>query len=218
MFTKRPRSPSAEPSDRVAKRRAATEATAPAHDEDDLADILAQIQQHEESEALARKLQAEWDGLPSTDGETSGFGVDTPGQREQESLGSFEDDDEAFARRLAAQWAEEDGAAAQSPHLPSPSSLQAGKDIVRKIAATSSAPAPRVGYQAEQDTQRELLQSYRGFFIGSKNCTECGHELLSPRGYVRSLGYCTKLITNLFTLDCGHLRWSFHLKFLLRAL
>jgi hypothetical protein len=188
---KRKRPPTANDSDsEIAHKRQATEETGTIveGDEDDLEYILAQIRQQEESEALARKLQHEWNsGSESKTGESSLSAI-------KDGDGQILDDDEAFARLLAAEWAEEDDAPTEST-LPGPSATRRGErhhaahERNGKAAMTNGTP----------DSQ---LESYRELFVGSRSCTECGHEIISPRGYV-----CAPmpLTTSTLSVPLGHL-------------
>lgn len=189
MSTKRHNSPSADASDDRASKRHATEAAVLEDDEDDLADILAQIKQHEESEALARKLQEEWNGSISNGSGTSSHSRSSSSESsilsDNESSKS-QHDDEAFARRLAAQWAQEDGIAVEPAASVSTPRVNKGKNR-DGIATIPTMQSTIANGDVNQGTPDENLLQYRDFFVGSRNCIECGHELLSPRAYVRCL-------------------------------
>lgn len=187
MPEKRSHSPSLGSSERAFKKQA-TDDIVLQKDDDDLADILAQIKQHEESEALARKLQEEWNGESGSraTGSSSSRSNSSPVLAEEGPV-DLKEDDEAFARRLAAQWAEEDGVAPDDG--PGPSTLRVSNVDVRTHNTTSIPVTTRLtaDSDAHEATPDEKLTQYRDVFVGSRNCTECGHELLSPRGYVRRL-------------------------------
>ncbi|KAI0652529.1 hypothetical protein C8Q79DRAFT_938107 [Trametes meyenii] len=146
-------------------------------DEDSLESILAQIKAHEESEALARRLQQEWNAPEpssvqpkrSAPGGSATRSRSTPDDA-IEILDDEQEDDEAVARRLAAQWELED--AVSLNHSPQPAfsmSTFKGKQKYSPEAATRS-PA-------------SVLETYKALFSGERNCL-CGVPVSSPRGHV----------------------------------
>ena len=182
--TKRPLSPDAN-ADRGASKRQVTGQPTPPEDEDELAEILTRIQQHEESEALARKLQEEWDGSSSMANCQSGRSDSsyTNMQSPHKSPMLVHEDDEAFARRLAAQWAEEDHASFHDTPQASTSSSKQPRCDTAVRNATICCTRDKIA----DDTPTAKLDDFRELFVGSRECTKCAHELLSPRGYVRIL-------------------------------
>lgn len=180
MPMKRPLSP-CERDDKSAKRRAIE----PVIDyDDDLEAILAQIKQQEESEALARKLQEEWNNEPNL-GERSGThqgGPYSPITVEDETTDVILENDEALARRLAFEWDREDNTLAEnavsgtlSAVQPTESHGQPFADFKQKNKAPPSDETPDI-----------VLKRYRSFFVGARHCTNCGHDIPSPRGFVRT--------------------------------
>ncbi|KII94003.1 hypothetical protein PLICRDRAFT_695066 [Plicaturopsis crispa FD-325 SS-3] len=137
-----------------------------AEEEDDLEVILAQIRQQEESEALARKLQDEWN-TPSTSSSqvASGSGSDP-----EIIVLDEEEDDEAMAQRLARQWEDEDTPA-----------LSAAAIGTSPSGGPSRIPAVSVDKASPPDEQ--ILQ-YRDLFTSTRKCSKCGADVESPRGYV----------------------------------
>jgi hypothetical protein len=144
-------------------------------DDGDLASILLQIQQQEDSEALARTLHTQWssDSLtapdpPQTEDHTSSDGI-------------AGEDDEAMARRLARQWAEEDGD--ESMESDAPPALRTRELSVGP--STTAVARPHNGEEEAPDMPPdEQLVQYRDFFVGPKLCVECGNKMESPRGHV----------------------------------
>lgn len=185
------------------------------NDDDDLEEILAQIKQQEESEALARKLHEEWNNPVNAGGsgnhgghyaplaveheydyhseEEDDFGfamdmdidmdmnVDDEDDEDDDDHGDSDssEGDEALARRLAAEWAKEDGTPAKKSVPGLLASLPETSHGQSRPVSKSKGKLPR-----SPDTPDSKLEVYHEFFVGSRNCTECGHEILSPRGYV----------------------------------
>ena len=173
-------------------------------DEDSLESILAQIKAHEESEALARKLQEEWDetsdtgnpGLsssrprsrrgPSSSTERSFSTNDHPDVIELSDGDSIHDeqtqvpeDDEAMARRLAKEWEIEDSARLNDNHQP---------------PASTSMLSPR---RTKRRAKRLVVQSRSGsasdpIAIDDKDDITVPNEKLPP---VAQLEECRALFT-----------------------
>jgi hypothetical protein len=164
-------------------------------DEEDLASILEKIREQEESEALAKKLQQEFDGpqaaqvidLTQGDDDTLANNEIGPSTRE---------DDEAMAQRLAREWEVLD--AAQAPPTKPVEELKVRNE--ETLVSTSSkslrtqqptnesrscAPAPMVNpVNPETD-----LSKHRDLFTRTKECTKCGNDVVPPRNLV-SLESC----------------------------
>ena len=148
-------------------------------DDGDLESILALIKQQEQSEALARQLQAEW---------TNSHQAPQAGQSRQDEPIIIEDDplvesDEALARRLQAEWAVEDPAtepeasascSSREQSHPSASGSRVGPPAYRSDNASESLPNDR-------------LRTYEDLFVSTRKCTKCQKDTPSPRGYVRVL-------------------------------
>lgn len=225
MLAKRRLSLSQEP-DRAPKKQATEEAVLQ-DDEDDLAEILAQIKQHEESEALARKLQEEWNQAAhvdyndhASDDGPSMYMDSSEGEDYDEDMHDDLEDDEALARRLTEEWAAEDNAALQQSAAAGPLALgkyasvnsrstnpdEAADEERESASATHKevkmGKSSAVSTQAAQpvatddsDSASAKLMQYRDFFVGSRNCSVCEHELLSPRGYVRCIHFFHIILT-----------------------
>lgn len=160
-------------------------------DEDDLASILAQIKAQEESEALARRLQEEWNVAgPSSSGLPSGYiGASQPHTTQPDFIEVSDgdddpEDDDAMARRLAKEW--EAGAfdsvieCVQPPSSRGPvnTPIETGK---AKLYSSSGIPPI------------SKLEQCRDLFTGQKTCT-CGTKLPSPRGHVRAFPHFVVLL------------------------
>ena len=139
-------------------------------EDDDLDTVLAQITEQEESEKLALRLQHEWNY-------SSGSGDNVSSDNITES-------DEALARRLAEEWADQDDEV--SP-IPGPSRLaERGKNTDDIIDHAHSQHSFRsYSCSMEGGTPDLKLSEFRGFFTANKQCTKCGKAVKSPRGYVR---------------------------------
>ncbi|KAI0673805.1 hypothetical protein C8Q78DRAFT_1019118 [Trametes maxima] len=150
----------------------------PDDDEDSLESILAQIKAQEESEALARRLQQEWNAPGPSGVQPEPAGPSGTGTRSRCTFGNVieisddegHEDDEAVARRLAAQWEREDATPGCLPPSIHNTSASKGKD-----KASSEAGAPR--------SPASVLESYRALFSGERSCS-CGSKVSSPRGHV----------------------------------
>ncbi|KAH9948225.1 hypothetical protein B0H21DRAFT_258517 [Amylocystis lapponica] len=130
-------------------------------DEESLESVLARIKAQEESEVLAQHLQAEWgsQGVAGASAASSSSG----------QTGAETEDDEAMARRLAAEWDALDA----NPEAPSASGLST-------VASSSNVK----GKAPEADTTLdEILRRHEDLFIGSRKC-QCGNTVSSPRGHV----------------------------------
>lgn len=168
-------------------------------DADDLPEILARIKDQEENESLAKQLDEQWNGVagPSNSGQ--------------------DDDDEALARRLAAEWEQEDGAPMdgllntgisqrqiddevieieddEDDAFPVPSTSTAHPQASTSHTAKRTRPPPRRQGQsssngASQTTvpPDEKLEDFRALFTSERPCSKCGEPVASPRGYVCEL-------------------------------
>ena len=151
-------------------------------EDDDLADILAQIKQQEESEKLAASLQ------------------DSPNNSSGSGNVVFIDDtssDEALARRLAKEWADQMDDDDANP-IPGPSDVVQGLKSSDDIVETSqpvrhSRPSMlppsrnkiRHATSSKGDTPDLMLSEFRDLFTANRECTQCGKVVKSPRGHVR---------------------------------
>ncbi|OCH95740.1 hypothetical protein OBBRIDRAFT_744889 [Obba rivulosa] len=154
-----------------AKRRV-TEAIVISDDEDEsLEHILAQIKAQEESEALARRLQEEWNGAAS---DSTRAGSNLPGP--SSAPAGCQEDDEALARRLAEEWEKEDGAAAAGS-----SAAATLREQPTLNASNTKGKAPYTS--GADETPDEALRQFQTVFTAMRKC-QCGHDIPSPRGYV----------------------------------
>ncbi|KAH9849201.1 hypothetical protein C2E23DRAFT_840286 [Lenzites betulinus] len=146
-------------------------------DEDSLEDILAQIKAQEESEALARKLQDEWNApVPCSRWQPTAGGSGSHNSSGPSDIIVISDDDaeddQAMARRLAKEWDLEDSVL-QSHPLASSRRPSPPKDKARHSSSdTSPAPLPTSD-----------LAQYRELFVGERSCS-CGFRMPSSRGLV----------------------------------
>lgn len=151
-------------------------------DEDSIESILAQIKAQEESEALARKLQQEWNLAKSTSGpSTSRVSAQAPRPSTSYDAGDnvieISDDedvpenDEEMARRLAREW----GTDSEVQIL----SRLGGASSENDKGKSKSAPVSQLPPLAKIDECRDI-------FVGDKSCSSCGAKVASPRGHVRA--------------------------------
>ncbi|KAJ7665225.1 hypothetical protein DFH06DRAFT_1268392 [Mycena polygramma] len=156
---KRPLSPS-KPSPAKSRKRARRSLIIEDDDDDDLAEILAQIKASEENERRARN------GGSSKNAEV--IDVDDL------------EDDEAMARRLAAEWADEEPEA--STKEPETVDVDAWEP---PVASTSVKTGPsRPVSLADNTSPDEKLAEFRSFFIAERDCSNCGKPVKCPRGFV----------------------------------
>lgn len=167
MTGKRARSPSAESSRKPPKRQARDVVVTDGADEQEesLEQILMLIKQQEESEALAKRLQSQYNESGSSS---------HAGSSSEVIVLDDDEDDEAMARRLAREWAEQDAADSAEPVITS---------SFEPTASTSTAL-----HDIEDEpvtTPDRILKEHASLFTASRPCTKCGHDVASPRGYVR---------------------------------
>lgn len=140
-------------------------------DEDDLAAILAQIKQQEESERLAKELQGSWN-------DASGSKIPM----------LIDEDDEALAKRLAREWADED----EEIEISSIQPAAIGMPSSSNAASISSQPSleihkPQKASDHAQSPDRSLI-AFRQLFTTTRACSKCGKDVPSPRGHVMFTG------------------------------
>ncbi|RDX42971.1 hypothetical protein OH76DRAFT_1410606 [Lentinus brumalis] len=172
---KRAPPPSDSPRKRTKKSPAPDAVITVEDEEDDLESILAQIKAQEESEALARRLQEEWNAPgPSSSGPPSGLGDATHASEFIEVSDDEHppEDDETMARRLAKAW--EAGAS------------DSDVEFIQSHPKTHSSAAEKG--KAKSDSSSAIppiakLEQCRDLFAGEKTCA-CGAKLPSPRGHV----------------------------------
>ncbi|KAL0951732.1 hypothetical protein HGRIS_008406 [Hohenbuehelia grisea] len=144
-------------------------------DGDDFANILAQIKAQEESEALAKQLQSEWDTAgPSSsvvNGATTGMEVS--------------EDDEAMARRLAAEWGESNqGSSADPIHLDAGATLKEKARISSDETPVERPEPARRLTLVDEVSPDERLAEFRELFTAERDCSKCSAKVPSPRGFV----------------------------------
>jgi baculoviral IAP repeat-containing protein 6 len=149
--------------------------------EEDLNSILLRIQQQEDSEALARQLEAEWNGSSSTS--ASAFMRVKQGKRNEIDVivipeNDDEEDDEAMARRLSREWDEQDRRSQPSQPVSSSSQLDSPVPVeTRRPINSLSAPTLDV-------PPNEKLREYQSLFTQERSCPRCSKNVQSPRGQV----------------------------------
>ncbi|KAH8094716.1 hypothetical protein BXZ70DRAFT_896654 [Cristinia sonorae] len=146
-------------------------------DDESMESIMARIQEQERNEVLMRQLDKELNGSAGPSGSTSQSTVD------QAVIAFDGEDDEALARRLAAEWEQEDSIPMDvdpDSNEPLPSNSD-GATRDKSLASTSQSSRHETGPRpsAEDD-----LLSHRNLFVHTRRCTNCGADIDSPRGYV----------------------------------
>lgn len=163
-------------------------------DEESMESIIARIQEQEQSEAFARQLNEELNGAP---GPSS---LAHEQEDDQDVIALDGEDDEALARRLAQEWEQDDDVMdvdaeglPQPEHIvaPAPSPKGKNKEILSARSGTSSRTRS-TGFNSpvtRNDTRSSAeddLVTHRNVFVQSRPCTNCGGDVVSPRGYVRA--------------------------------
>ena len=157
-------------------------------------------QEESDSEALARKLQREFDGPSSL--ACGDDGIDLTCRGETARTGPTMEDDEALARKLAREWEELDAAEsvplashapdATEPAAPTSDSVYHGKSCT-ELSGTQVFIMPRTvkrfqpassGLGTSVPSPDEDLARYRDLFTQSRPCTKCSKSVASPRGQV----------------------------------
>ncbi|KAL7285064.1 hypothetical protein ACG7TL_000155 [Trametes sanguinea] len=139
--------------------------------EDSLESILALIQAQEESEALARKLQQEWNPPgPSNSSAPKDSGASrraaTPDSVIEISDDEHQEDDETIARRLAKQWELEDTVPGTVPAPPT--NLPSTKGKATSLLDTQSTTRGELPTSA--------LEQFRYLFTRNKTCNTSKNE------------------------------------------
>lgn len=146
--------------------------------EESLESILKRIEEQEASEALARRLQGQSDAAgPSTHPGSSNSPL--PAAQAPQVI-DLEEDDEALATRLSREWAEEDAA---TPSVASPSV------VVPNVSLSSSSATLVRTVGDNEPTPDSKIREYIGLYVGSRPCTKCKANIVSPRGYVRRFNH-----------------------------
>ncbi|KAA1471451.1 hypothetical protein DENSPDRAFT_837440 [Dentipellis sp. KUC8613] len=157
------------------------QAKQPRHEEDDdLEAILARIREQEESEALARKLQDEWNDGPAQAGPSLTTAIDVDAQ---------EEDDEALAIRLSLEEAQASQRASSSRDSAPVASNSTPNGFGRRTPAPSrkrvSNPLRATDSAGQFDEPPDAsLSQFRDMFIADRPCSKCGEVIKSPRGFV----------------------------------
>lgn len=148
-------------------------------DDESLEVILAKIKEQEQSEALAKQLQARWasGGEPSSSSHANHS--ETIIIDDDDDI--MADNDEDLARRLAAKWAAEDEVAESQASSSQQLSFQSSG-----LASSSRSLVPMdVDEDSDNGTPNTRFRAYENLFIATRQCTKCKTDITSPRGYVR---------------------------------
>jgi baculoviral IAP repeat-containing protein 6 len=148
--------------------------------EEDLTSTLARIKEQEDSEALARQLEAEWNNMPSTSANVSKSSEVVNGvERDIILIPDDDEDDEAMARRLAREWDEQDSRTWPSHSVPSTSS---------RMDTSGSRPSSGSLSPLVLDLPPDKkLHEYQSLFTQERGCPKCNKKVESPRGLVSRL-------------------------------
>ncbi|TCD71146.1 hypothetical protein EIP91_012094 [Steccherinum ochraceum] len=151
-------------------------------DDEPLDSIMARIQEQERSEALARQLNEELNGA-GTPGPAQPSGS-TLQHQDEDVIARNGEDDEALARRLAAEWDQEGQADVMDVDEPS-SSASGSKGKSRELPRLTGPDhsSPHIANGLHSSTEEVLLQ-HRGVFTASRKCSKCGKDVDTPRGFV----------------------------------
>lgn len=172
-----------------------------------LESIVARIEEQERSEALAKQLsrQLNGEGGPSQ--------PPHPGVATDDVIALDDEDDEALARRLAEEWAQEDEMLVDEP-LPANDISDKGKvkETLRSTTRATVRTPISVQHSAGSNSEagcgvESSLQTHKEVFVLTRPCTKCGKDVVSPRGYVRCF---TSLLpfTNKALFLTGHIHAS----------
>lgn len=141
-------------------------------DEDDLQKILAQIKEQEESEALAKSLQKEWDraGSSSRDARV----------QDSDVIMVDSDSEDIDVQEVVTTRAKANGSGKDKGK---------GKATAHTNGTTNSRsppklPKPVVNVKPGEEPPDERLVPFRELFTSSRHCSECNQEFKSPRGDV----------------------------------
>lgn len=148
-------------------------------DDESLEVILAKIKEQEQSEALAKQLQAQWasGGEPSSSGHTN----DPKTIIIDDDDTMADNNDEDLARLLAAEWAAEDEVAESQAS----SSQQLSFQSFGLASSSRSLALMDVNDDSDSGTPNTRLRAHEDLFIATRQCTKCKTDITSPRGYVR---------------------------------
>ncbi|EIN14346.1 hypothetical protein PUNSTDRAFT_140657 [Punctularia strigosozonata HHB-11173 SS5] len=143
-------------------------------EDEDMTSILLQIEQHEASEALARRLQNE---MLRTQSQSSS--ALRPGDSPDVIV--IEDDDDAtIAKRLASEWAREDSDQ-DSGEFPPP---RRDAELPRRTSDGTVSDRGIYTQNAFEVPPDQQLMPYRDLFVSPKICPGCRCKMESPRGHV----------------------------------
>lgn len=141
--------------------------------EEDIDEIIARINEQEESEKLAHQLQAEWD--TNTDAVTKTKTKTVINVDQDFIVIDDDEDDEAMAHRLAREEEYQD-----VEYIPPPTSAASSSRLVpakqRTVISSKTQKAA-----TPPDTN---LLDHRSLFTLQRNCTKCNKAVDSPRGFV----------------------------------
>lgn len=172
----------------------------PAHEDEDLDEILAQIREQEASEALARQLQEEWgnEGIAGTAGASaSGTSGVLYKPDDHDDVIVIGDDEGSEGEALAIQRSLEDSRKAQGGVVKRATRSSTGKSDNNIVTTDNIEPAQprssgRIRASSESTTGLDKppdsrLKKFTELFTADRPCSKCGASLPSPRGIVRSL-------------------------------
>jgi hypothetical protein len=149
-------------------------------EEESMQTILRRIKEREDSEALTRIFQNKRSDMNVTSALPT---ASSSGLHDRDVIsidsGSEEESDEAMARRLAREWGENPHDSINAILLTSDSTLHSDSAITALDGMTSSRSSTNIGM-----TPDEKLSQCRSIFIGERDCSKCGLQVQSPRGYV----------------------------------
>jgi len=138
-------------------------------EDDDLEVILARIKEQEESEALARRLQDEWNNVDDA------FNASAQTSSAAFVKDSNMDEDEALAIQLSLEELK------KNEHAGS-----VRQDSSRTSQHKNTAQTRQLHEFSDDDSPPDVsLMSHRSLFTGDRPCANCGHLISSPRGFVR---------------------------------
>lgn len=186
--------------ERPAKRsKRITSKAEPAHEDEDLDEILAQIREQEASEALARQLQEEW-GNEGTAGTAGASASGTSGvlykPDDHDDVIDIGDDEGSEGEALAIQRSLEDSRKTQGgvvKRATRSSTRNSDNNIVTTgIESAQPRSSGRIRASSESTTGLDKppdsrLKKFTELFTADRPCSKCGASLPSPRGIVRSL-------------------------------
>lgn len=178
--------------------------------EEDLDSILEKIRQQEESEALARKLQEEFDQPPNDRVRhlTESIGETSQGHTKSPTI----EDDEALARSLAHKWNQLDDSEPLSSTLEKTeyvsqfsNAMHGGLDPPMFASQPAESFRSASGFLTLVTDPAQDLLRYRELFTQSRSCTKCKKSVASPRSQVnqfRRVAFLESIYLTSFLFVC----------------